>query len=657
MYITKKSVGLLGFALCASVLFLSGCKKKTESAEKTYTYRITSLAPNTWSPTDYQMGYEATIYDFASDGLYRYVLNETKDDVDIICSMATELPIDVTADYAGNTIYNIPLDAQKGYAWRFNFRNDITWQDGTPINADTFEYSLKQFLNPQMKNYRASGYYSDNMVIANAEKYYNGETEWENVGFIKNNDYSYTLVLSVPLSEFLLIYNSPIPLLKEDLYEANKKQSGDIIKSSYGTDIDKFSSYGPYKIAEYQAEKYIKFERNEKWFGWEAFKDKDYYQTTNIYIQFIAEHTTSLNLFLQGKLDEEGLSSVDMDKYGNSEYRIITPSTYTVKLSFNIDKKSLKDEETEGINHSIISYKDFRHAVSLSIDREKYVSTVAIGSDPGYGLFTNAYICDPETNLRYRDSEPAKQILCDFYETTNITDITGYNKDKAREYFQKAYDQALKNGDIKPTDKVQIDIHMTVDNEGLKRAVAFLQESINNATQGTDLENKVNIKFVVDENYYENMRNGKVDLAMTLWGGATYAPYKMTTCYCDPDFLNEYGFYPKKETCTININEKNITHTLYDWNTELNSGSYAAADINIKNIIFANIEKQLLSYYNLIPLYYQNSSSLISQRLIQGADHYINPLVGYGGLEELKYSMDDAEWDAYCQKNNNQLKY
>ena len=168
MYITKKSVGLLAFALCASVLFLSGCKKKTESAEKTYTYRITSLAPNTWSPTDYQMGYEATIYDFASDGLYRYVLNEAKDDVDIICSMATELPIDVTADYAGNTIYNIPLDAQKGYAWRFNFRNDITWQDGTPINADTFEYSLKQFLNPQMKNYRASGYYSDNMVIANA---------------------------------------------------------------------------------------------------------------------------------------------------------------------------------------------------------------------------------------------------------------------------------------------------------------------------------------------------------------------------------------------------------------------------------------------------------------------------------------------------------
>ncbi|MCR5764109.1 MAG: hypothetical protein K6G00_12080 [Treponema sp.] len=657
MFITKKSKALVAIAVCASAAFLSGCKKKAESTVKTYTYRTTSTAPSTWSPTDYQQGDEGAIFDYASDSLYRYVLNESRDGYETICSMATEFPIDVTADYAGNATYNIPENAEKGYAWKFNIRDDLKWQDGTPITAATFEYSLKQFLNPQMKNYRASSYYSDNIVIANAENYYNGQTDWENVGFVKNNDYSYTLVLSVPLSEFLAIYNSPIPLVKEDLYEANKKQSGDIIKSTYGTDIDKFSSYGPYKISEYQADKYIKYDRNENWFGWNAFKDKNYFQTTNIYIQFILEHTTNLNLFLQGKLDDVGLSSVDMDKYGNSEYRIITPTTYTVKMSFNIDKKSLKDEESDGINHSIISYKDFRHAVSLAIDREKYVSTIVIGSDPGFGLFTNAYICDPETNLKYRESEQAKKMLCDFYETSSISDITGFNKEKAKEYFQKAYEQALKNGDLKASDKVQIDLHMTVDNESLKRACAFIQESINNATEGTDLENKVNLKFIVDENYYENMRQGKVDLAMTLWGGATYAPYKMLACYCDPGTLNEYGFYPKKETCTINVNGKDVTNTLYDWYMELNAGSYADAGTDTKNHIFASVEKKLLSYYNMIPLYYQNSSGLISQRIIQGADHYINPLVGYGGLEELKYSMDDEEWEGYCNKNNYQLKY
>ena len=657
MLITKKSVGLLGLAVCISAVFLSGCKKKTESTEKTYTYRTTSSAPSTWSPTDYQMGSEGEIISLITDDLYGYVVNETKDGYKTECCMATEFPIDVTSEYAGNTVFGIPQDAAEGYAWKFNIRSDMTWEDGTPINADTFEYSLKQFLNPQMKNYRASGYYSDNMVIANAEAYYEGREEWKNVGFVKNGDYSFSIVLAAPMTEFMIIMYSGIPLVKEDLYEANKKQSGDIIKSSYGTDKDKTSSYGPYKIAEYQADKYIKLERNEKWYGWESCNKRNFFQTTDVYIQFIMEHTTTMNLFLQGKLDAEGLSSVDMDKYGNSEYRVITPETYTVKLSFNIYKKALKDEETEGVNHSIIAYKDFRHAVSLSLDRKKYVSTVSIGSDPGFGLYNYAYICDPEKNERYRDSDGAKKALCEFYGTDDIKDITGFDKEEASRYFQKAYDEAVKNGDLKPSDKVQIDMHLTTDSEGLKRALAFIQESINAATEGTDLENKITIKLVVDENYYENMRQGKVDLAMTLWGGAPYAPYKMLACYCDPDVLNEYGFNPVKEKCTLNIDGKDITYSFYDWYRELGSGTYAVADTETKNNIMAGVEKALLSYYNMIPIYYMNSSKLISHRTIQKADHYINPMVGYGGLQEMTYSMDDAEWEEYCKKNNYQLKY
>ncbi|MBR1911239.1 MAG: hypothetical protein IJ828_02665 [Treponema sp.] len=657
MHISKKTAVLLTMTAAASSLFLSSCKKKTEANEKTYTYRVTSTAPSTWSPTDYQMGCESTILSLTADSLYSYVLNDTKDGHVTECCMASEFPIDVTSEYAGNPVYGIPQDADKGYAWKFNLRDDLVWEDGTPITADTFEYSLKQFLNPQMKNYRASAYYADTLVIANAEQYYEGNADWQKVGFVKNSDHSYTLVLSTPMTDFMIVMYGSINLVKEDLYEANKKESGNIIKSAYGTDIDKYASYGPYKIAEYQADKYIKLEKNENWFGYKAFKDKNYYQTTHVYIQFILEHATTLNMFLQGKLDEVGLSSVDMDKYGNSEYRIITPETYTAKMSFNIDKKSLKNEESEGINHSIISYKDFRHAVSLSINREKFVSTVAIGSDPAYGLYSNAYIVDPYRNERYRETPQAQESLCEFYGTERFADITGYNKDEAKRYFQKAYDEAVKNGDLKSSDKVQIDLHITTDNEGIKRMVAFLQESINNATQGTDLENKVTIKFIVDENYYANMKQGKVDLAITLWGGAPYAIYKMLACYCDPDVKNEYGFDPVTEKCTLTVEGKDVTLSFYDWYKEVGNGKYAIADIETKNAIVAGVEKALLSYYNMIPLYYMNSNSMISQRIIYGADHYINPLVEYGGIQEMTYSMDDEEWEKYCKKNSYQLKY
>lgn len=43
-------------------------------------------------------------------------MNETKDGYDIVCELAEELPVDVTANYAGNATYGVPADATEGYA-------------------------------------------------------------------------------------------------------------------------------------------------------------------------------------------------------------------------------------------------------------------------------------------------------------------------------------------------------------------------------------------------------------------------------------------------------------------------------------------------------------------------------------------------------------
>ncbi|MCR5606202.1 MAG: hypothetical protein K6F69_05225, partial [Treponema sp.] len=61
--------------------------------------------------------------------------------------------------------------------------------------------------------------------------------------------------------------------------------------------------------------------------------------------------------------------------------------------------------------------------------------------------------------------------------------------------------------------------------------------------------------------------------------------------------------------------------------------------------------------YNMIPLMYDAVASLNSQRTIEGTDTFINEDVMFGDCRFRTFTMDDAEWEAYCTKQNNQLKY
>ena len=646
------------FFSCAFLLILTSCKDKYEYMKGHYTYRTTSSAPSTWNPTDWKMNNEGGILDYITSSLYQFVLNDSRDGYKIICELAEEFPEDVSRSYAGNSKYKVPSNALSGWAWKVKLRKDAVWDDGTPINAHSFEYSMKQFLNPLMKNYRASSFFQDSLALANAESYYNGKGKWEDVGFILNDDYTFTLVLTKSISDFMCIYSmGSLTLVKEDIYEANKKDTGGLLKSSYGTSLETSASYGPYKIKSYQAEKEISFEKNPSWYGWNDGEHEGLYQTTDISILFIDKHSTILSLFLQGNLDDVGLSVDDLARYGNSEFRVVTPQTYTYKLSFNIDRAALVSEENDGNNHSIIANKNFRHAFSLALDRRTFVQTLAPSSDPGFGLINRMYIADPESGQSYRDCEDAKRIMCEFYNTKSEEHITGFDRDLSRKLFQLSYDEEIKNGSLKKGQTVQIDFHTYNADDIMIKNIAFIQDSVNKATEGTDLEGKIYIKQITDEDYYNNMKAGKVDLAYTAWGGGAMDPYGIMWCYCTNDASNEYGFNPETEKLSIELNGKVLNKTYNEWYTALCEKEYSSAPSNIRNKILAEMEKGLLSYYNMIPLRYLNSIGLNSQRLVEGSEEYINALVGRGSIRELSYTLDDYDWNRYCLQERKQLRY
>jgi ABC-type oligopeptide transport system substrate-binding subunit len=309
------------------------------------------------------------------------------------------------------------------------------------------------------------------------------------------------------------------------------------------------------------------------------------------------------------------------------------------------------------VNHSILSLKDFREAISLSLDRQAFNSQCLAGSDPGYGLINYVYVCDPDTGELYRYSEYAQQSLCELYGVDSEDQITGYDKDAAAVLFQQAYEEAIESGLMSATDTIQLDYHVYSDTTNNQNRVNFLQSSITEATKGTDLEGKITINLLVDEEYYDNCQSGLCDIAFTAWGGEDMNPYAMMQCYTDPVYNLVYGYDGYSEMLTFTVEGQEITKSAYDWYVELVEGEYATADLDVRNSILAQMEEQILSYYGMAPLSYLNEANLYSQRIVLQSDTYVNSLVGFGGLAGMTYTMDDAEWAEYCASQNNSLNY
>ena len=165
--LTVKKILALVMALC----MLLSCTAMAEE-EATYTYNTyMSEFPTVWSPFQMQTATDGDMLDFMSDGFYGFDFNETMDGYVMEPRLAAEFPVDVTADYVGEQ-WGI-AEGETGRAWKITLRDNLAWQDGTPIKAIDFVQSAKYLLNPAAANYRADSYYSGNLVILNAQAYVN----------------------------------------------------------------------------------------------------------------------------------------------------------------------------------------------------------------------------------------------------------------------------------------------------------------------------------------------------------------------------------------------------------------------------------------------------------------------------------------------------
>lgn len=185
---------VLVVVLCASVL--TACKKDKGNDDenvtkpgtgwedpKMYTMReYTSQMPSQWCTILSSDNVNNTMESYFTSAFYEF---NYKFDANgkivpgaytVEYSAATKLE-DVTKKYAGQ--YGLAADAEKGQAFAMTLRNDLKWDDGTPIKAADFVYTMMQQLSPKYLFATASNYYSGNYVIHNAQNYVKqGQKGW-----------------------------------------------------------------------------------------------------------------------------------------------------------------------------------------------------------------------------------------------------------------------------------------------------------------------------------------------------------------------------------------------------------------------------------------------------------------------------------------------
>lgn len=817
-----------------------------ETFEGDFTYQdsVSVMATN-WNPHTYQTQDDAYPSDTARIriGLYDLIFNDEIHPVEgkepfagyvVLPEMAASLPVDVTEQVkAEHPEFNIPEDMTSGYAYTIDLNPDACWEDGTPINADTYVYSMQKLLDPKLLNYRATDYYAQNFSIAGAEEYANAgrtvdldnyamsgytledltlgedgqyvspegspmfvgvnfdlswtaqsggtlqelveasgdqyfnmerweelvaladenglapltedsyamlvsvistdawmedesnapcyfverktypEMDFSTVGLYKSGDYQITLVLDKALAGFNLYYSLTSNwIVKEDLYESCLTSSTgadgvEVWSSTYNTSVETTSSYGPYKLVEFQTDKFMRYEKNENWYGWtdgkHIYKDpvdgKYYpmYQTTAIECEVVEEADTRKLMFLKGELMGYGLQTEDFDTYRNSDYCYATPAETIFFLILNgyleaiQNREAAADFDQSQYDLETMTVLEFRKAVALTYDKELFAATVSPARSGGYGVIGSAYVWDVETGSLYRDTDQAKQALCNAYSVDvsqyasldeAAASITGYDPEAAKEFYAEAFTKALEAGYITDEDgdgisdqTVRIEYCISADSTFMTQTIDYLNEKMAEVTAGTPFEGKV--QFVKSAPYGTDWSNkikqGLSDTVLAGWSGSVLDPFGLSDLYVNPSYQYDAAWFDATTvSMTLDVEVdgevKTLTMNLRQWSDALNGLAVTADDGNTYNFgngmadpqvrltILAGIETQILGTYNYLPMLQEGSMALLSQQVYYVIEEY-NPILGRGGIQYLKYNYNDTEWAAYVAENGGELTY
>ncbi len=801
---------------------------------KTYSYRMApSSLPTSWNSHTYKSNDGTYILDYATDSLYTYEFNSDFTGFEIVPSMAADYPEDVTSEYVGQ--YGVK-EGDVNKVWKITLKDNLKYDNGEAINAQSFVDSMKLLLNPEAANFRADTMWMYDLKIVGSEAYAKGGTyalgefvsaafgedeyvdpsefsttedgvyqlerdgkvydvvldinnggnwgeglsvfknagyldsvseaygrleaaadskgwvklnadllkdlqnciaalqgyesveayaedkgdyayqefeemaylgrTWEkieydgNVGFLAPSELELVVVLINPMEDNFYLrkeLSTDFFLVYTPLYEDCIKNDNGVYANTYGTSVDTYVGFGPYKLTEYKEGASIVLERNMNWHG---YSDGEYiqgtYMTDRVVYSQVKEDSTRLEMFLKGEIDTYTLMTDDMADYSSSSQIYYTDSESTWYLAMNPQLANLTTVQATAqpvntgysVNKTVLTIQEFRQALSYSLDRKQFNQTLSPTSGVAKALLSSFIVADPESGLTYRAMDEAKDVILSFWGLSDawgegkeyatrdeaIDSITGYDPSGAKTLFDQAYDKAVEQGLLTEEQissgkwEVQIVIGKPSEAAFYNDGFEFLKTTWTEAVKGTKFEG--HLAFVQSSElgsttFGEYLRNGQVDILFGVgYAGDQFNPYAMLECFTGS---LEYDPFTDKNAISVDIeiDGQLLRASLYNWvsqalmgteieasvvdsegNTtsekvKINAGTSAPASMRVA--ILAKCEEAIMNIANIFPVQTDASAALRCLRIEFVTDEYVTGM-GFGGLEWNKYIMDDAEF-------------
>jgi oligopeptide transport system substrate-binding protein len=300
------------------------------------------------------------------------------------------------------------------------------------VTASTFEYTLKQFLDPVQNNFRSTSYYKDadnktGIPILNASQYKKQTTEnpvpWSDVGFNIIDEFTFKLTTFEAVAQSTAVGFGSMILVHPTIF-ASSLNGGE---STYGTPANPFVSYGPYLIKSWDENQIFVLNKNYDFVGRETITYK------SLSYAFTSTVEENMNLFEDGSLSSVGLIGQYYTQYADNQNVKRQFQGYPSYLIVNTAPSLLETNPHQ--KHPIVQDARFRQALFFGFNRAAYTSTVFAPNAPSVlpvPVDTKGYIQDP---LYYSESPDHLGNLEDFgiSEGTN-----GYIPERAIQLFNAA---------------------------------------------------------------------------------------------------------------------------------------------------------------------------------------------------------------------------
>lgn len=551
--------------------------------------------------------------------------------------------------------------------WRVTLKKGLKFSNGTEINARTVEYSMQQYLSPTLLAVRGNHIYDKQYLnIKNAREYYfqktplkdeNGETTnqypeevaWEDVGFKVIDDYTFEFEMNDSDNQWsvmgsLGIFNLVEPTLFENGYNADRTVT------KYGS-IDVIPpSYGPYVLTNWEQDQKFTFTRNE------TYHSAHRYQVKTIDGPIIKDQGKRIDEFKAGNLDVAGVSGVYYPEFVDNPGLYITPTSQFMRLDFSIDRSGATDGKGQERESLILKDPDFRQALLVGIDRNRFVTEPVSPAAPLVGYASNIHRTSEEDNLFYNDTPQHQDLL----EDLGLDEAGGYNPEEAKRLFNKAYDKLVSEGKLAVGQKAKVQ-YGYYDVESNQNIAKWLKSHFEELF-GTDKFEWEN-NGLGQEAHQERLKAGDFDIVFAGLSGGNYITvilfdmvyasggffdgkgWELGKRLVEADIPNVFELINKKAEADRTDAEKaylakvdnngKFTGTfdgltdLFD-NLDTFNQNYAGRDEDLRNIVQA-FERVMFDVIPSVPLFSSVTASVYSSNVTIHVPAW-NERMGWGGL-------------------------